>query len=373
MNPIVNHSFEIPDHYRKRLLEATQGSSYGRQFFRGLRAYSGDHGAWHRIKTCAAAVFGSLFFGATTYFSIDGSVRMIDVSLKKESIPSDVGHGGEWLQQPFQYGLAVHMYLISAFSNRGCLEEVKSIYREIISHITNEEETDIENFYHKLESDIFYLAKRTVSGATLIEVRTFLIDLFDEMNLNEIDCPSLQIDRELKDHYFRLTEALKANNAWSCSNVVKDTCDGLKLLGRSGIGQGIERGAGVVVFDLAMLVSIGFMVWGLTIAFSEVFLAKSAPENSGHLSEWPISIITNVFLISLIYSWTIKREQTLYKTKRIMVEHFHSGDIEEEGHGLQGESLNRLVGACNHLLDMLAEKCQFNTLPSQYRLDPDRL
>ncbi|WP_162268164.1 hypothetical protein [Waddlia chondrophila] len=144
-------------------------------------------------------------------------------------------------------------------------------------------------------------------------------------------------------------------------------------MGRSGIGQGIERGAGVVVFDLAMLVSIGFMVWGLTIAFSEVFLAKSAPENSGHLSEWPISIITNVFLISLIYSWTIKREQTLYKTKRIMVEHFHSGDIEEEGHGLQGESLNRLVGACNHLLDMLAEKCQFNTLPSQYRLDPDRL
>lgn len=370
MQPIVNPTYQVSDLHKRRLMEATQVSCYGRNFFRGLHAYSGDHGVWHRIKTYAAAVFGSLFFGATTYFSVDGAVRMVDVSLQDDPIPSDVGHGGEWLQQPFQYGLALHMYLISAFSNRGCLEEVKGIYSDIIADIANQEDVDIEELYHKLEADILFLAKRAVSGANLFEVRTFLIDLFRTIDLDLVDCETLRVDRELRDHYRALMGSLKESQAWTCSNIVKDTRDGLRLLGRRGVGQAIEKGAGVVVFDLAMLVSVGFMLWGLTIVFDEVFLSRSAPESSGHLSEWSINILTNLTLIYLVHSWTIKREVTLYKTRRVMIEHLRPEDEEAGGHGLNGQSLDRLLGACNELLDRLAEKCQFNTLPSQYRLEP---
>ncbi len=369
MNPAADiNSFEIPDHFKRRLIEATRGSGFGRQFFRGLNAYSGDHGVWHRVKTYAAGVFGSLFFGATSYFSIDGSVRMIDVSLEEDPVLSDIGHGGEWLQQPFQYGLAIHMYLISALSNRGCYEEVKEVYREIIASIAESDGCDIEAFYDKLEADVSYLAGRSLSRTNPLEIRAFLIDLFSEIDLTIHDCPPLRLDRQLETHYRDLAAELKAGDAWTVSQTAQDIRDGFRLLGNRGIVQALEKGVGVAVFDIAMLVSIGFMFWGLTIVFDEVLLSRDAPESSGHLSEWSINILTNVFLIYLVHSWTIKREVTLNKTRRIMCDHFKSDDLEAGGHGLTGPQAERLLDACNRYLDSLAAKCQFNTLPSQYRI-----
>ena len=361
--------FEIPDQFKQRLIEATQVSWYGRQFFTGLNAYSGDHGTLHRIKTYAAAVFGSFFFGATSYFSIDGSVRMVATSLQQDPISSDVGHGGEWGQQPFQYGLAIHMYLISAFTNRGCLEDVKTIYRDIIEHLINEEGKDITAFYHKLEDDILYLMNRSFSKANILEARVFLSELFQKVDLNDFPCRPLELDRAVITDYKKILKQLKESDSWTLSNIAGDIDDGFHLLKQIGIGQTIEKSAGVLLFDAAMLASVAFMLWGMTIVIDEVFVSRTSPESSGHVSEWSINILTNFFLMHLVYSWSIKREITLHKTRRVMMNHFQQGDLEMGVVGPTGESKNRLIESCNHYLDQLAQKCQFNTLPSQYRLN----
>lgn len=368
---IDDGKFEVPDQFKQRLLEATKVSWYGRQFFRGLHTYSGDHGTWHRIKVYAAAVFGSFFYGATTYFSFDGSVRMVDTSLQEDPIPSNVGHGGEWMQQPFQYGLAIHIYLLNAFANRGCLEEVKEIYREIVDHLVNNEGKDITGFYEKLEKDVLYLANRTFTKSNLLEVRLFLADLFRDVDTDDFPCRPLKLDKELTDTYRQILRDLKESASWSLVNISRDAKDSYRLLKDRGVGQAIGKAAGVAVFDAAMLVSVAFMIWGMSIVFDEVFISKTSPESSGHLSEWSINILTNLFLIYLVYSWTIKREVTLQNTRRVMMRHLQSDvdDLEGGGSALSQRQKQRLIEGCNHHLDQLAEKCQFNTLPSQYHLD----
>lgn len=367
---VTDDKFEVPEEFKQRLFEATQVSWYGRNFFRGLHAYSGDHGTWHRIKVYAAAVFGSLFYGSTSYFSIDGSVRMVDASLQEDPIPSDIGHGGEWIQQPFQYGLAIHMYLLNAFSNRGCLEEVKGIYRDVIAHMLKDEGKDITKFYQKLEKDVLFLVNRTFSKSNLLEVRLFLTDLFKDVDTADFPCRPLALDRGLVNSYRQILQGIKESRSWTLSNTARDVGSSFRLLKERGVGQTIGKTTGVVVFDAAMLVSVAFMMWGLTIVIDEVFISQSGPESSGHLSEWSINILTNLFLIYLVYSWTIKREVTLHNTRSVMMQHLRpeDDDLESGGPSLTKRQQRRLIEGCNHYLDQLAEKCQFNTLPSQYHL-----
>jgi hypothetical protein len=368
--PLNSRSFIIPDEYRIKLQDALQVSWYGRNMFRGLHGHSGDGGTGHKIKVYAAAVFGTLCYGTTSYFSITGAVNMAQASLAQDPVPADIGHTGEWLQQPFQYGFAIYTYLFAAFSSRGCLEEVKTVYAEIIAYlIEKDQKADISDFYQQMEDDILHLSDRCLSKTNLLKIRAFLVELFKDIDLSKFKCRPLKLDRKLVTHYEEILDRLKKSQSWSLANTKECLGEEMRVLARHGTGQAVLTGSGIVVFQIAMLATSAIMGWGLSAVVDEVFISKNAPESAGHLPDWTINILTNLFLTYVVYSWTIKKEAVLNRTQRVMQQYLQAGrDIEEGGLQLRSEELKRLCKTCNDLLDQLAAKCSFGPLPSQYRL-----
>lgn len=368
---IVHPIFVLSDERKEQLEEALKGSWYGRNVFRGLHAYSGDHGICHRVSVYAVAVFATLFYGAGAYLTCEGAWKMAQMMFP-DQIQADIGHVGEWPMQMFECGLAIYLCVLLPFSNRGSLEDVKGIYRDVIADLINSgEERDISDFYQELENNIVYLSKRAFSNTDLFEIRLFLLDLFQNADMNILSCPDLELDRQLVNVYQGIRDSIEKSRAWTPSNAVDLLSTGLQLLAERGVGQAVVRGIGMTAFDLGVLICSAFMLWGFTAVINEAYISGTGPESSGHLFGWTLGgLLTSLVLIYTAYSYTIKREAVLHRTKKIMEEHLRPQDVEAQLPYTQ-EQRDRLVNMCNDVLDQLAEKCDYNTLPSQYRFKPN--
>ncbi len=309
--------FVIPEEYTEQLQRALKPSLYGREIFTGIHAYSGDGGAVHRIAVYAAAVFGALYYGAGAFLTINGAREMSEKLFSNRSgSHSDIGHVGEWPLQIFDYGLAIYAYFLHAFSNRGCLEKVKGIYRNVIEYLVNQEqELDISDFYQQLEDDILYLANRSFSNTDLLEIRLFLVELFEGIDMNVFSCPSLELDRILCEDYREILNRIKESQSLSLSNICKFLSDGIGLLGRRGTGQAVIKSIAMSVFQIGVLACSVFLVWGFSVVINESYISKISPDASGHLFGWGIEGFTNLLLIYAAYSWVIKREAVLHRTQ----------------------------------------------------------
>jgi hypothetical protein len=268
------------------------------------------------------------------------------------------------------------MYLFSALSNQGYLKDVEELYSKLTDEVlAGEEGKDISELYRQFEADFQFLAKRSFSGMDLLQVRLHLIELFKNVDTAKFPCEPLAMDRLLTDDYKRMVQKLKEQEEWTLSNIKENWKEGLSLMRKRGTAQTVEKGICFAGFQAAMAVTSIFMVWGLTIVFDEVFLSKTGREASGHLAEWSINVLTNLALMYVIYSWLIKREATLRRTKDVMERQLRgspSQDLEEGAEPQKPNAVkNRLIEAFNKVLDGLAEKCHFNTLPSQYRFKPE--
>jgi hypothetical protein len=373
-NPMQH--FVTPDHFKKNLEESLKPTWYGRNIILGLASYANQGGMVHKIKVYAAALFGVLFGGFTTFYSFDGSIRMVQYSLDEKKLgnpmPSDVGHGGEWIQQPFQYGLASHMFLFSAFANKGHLDKMKQLYQELIKEVLKTEEgKDITQFYKECEDDFRFLANRCLTSANLIQIKLELIKIFENINTESFKCIPLDLDRSLEIDYVTIIKELNKTESWAPSNLGKNLKLGVSLMRKRGVAQAIENGVCFSLFQAAMLATSFFMIWGMTRVVDEVFISKTDQRASGHLPEWSIAVFTNFLLMFVIYSWLFRKEVRLHRTHNVMRKHLVRPGSEvdlEDGMKLRTTHMkNHLIKTFNDVLDSLAEKCHYNTLPSQYR------
>jgi len=346
--------------------KAVGGSFYGRNVWVGLNSAIDRAGVMGKLKVLSLAIFGTYFAAFTSYYSFDGSVRIIKWSIEErmlgEPLPSDIGHGGEWMQQPFQNLLVYQLCLLSPLANEGHLCNVKSVYKKLIKKAFEQEEADFSGLFFQFEEDFKYLAKRSFCSTDLFAIKRELVHLFDRIDLSLFDCPSLEIDRALLGDYADLEKKIAKLNNWNPVNLLKNWKIAAYQMGKRGVGQAVEKGVYFSLFQFAMLLSSAILLFGLTIVIDEVFLSKSGEEASGHLSEWTVNIVTNLLLIYFSYLFLIKREAMLTRTGQVFENHLLQQD--RENPFLQ----ERLVETMNSHLDHLAEKCHFTHLPSSYRI-----
>jgi len=362
---IGNSREDFMNRFDKKLCQSVGGSFYGKPVWKGIHSTIEQAGAIGKLKTLAGTIFGTYLITATSYLSFDGAVRITKWSLEEalhgDALPSDIGHGGEWLQQPFQNLLIVHLLFISTLANEGRLSKVKRLYADFVKDIVERgKPSDLSEIYSRFERDFKFLAKRSYRSMNLFEIKIELIRLFRHIDTKTYQCPSLDIDRGLVDEYRSIAGKIQRLDNWNPKNVIENWRIGLYQLGKKGMGQAFEKSLYFTIFQIVMIVSSGLIIVGLASVIDEVFVSKRSEESVGHLSEWFFQVFANLFLIRYSYLIMIKREAMLVRTRRVMKRHLRN---------FKGNP-QRLIKLMNQTLDCMAEKCHFTHLPSSYRFNP---
>ena len=360
-------STDLMGKYQKKLERSVTGSFYGKNIWMGLHSTLEKARILRKIRILATTIFGAYFAGITSYYSFDGATRIVKWSIEERldgnPLPSDIGHGGEWILQPIQNLLAIHLCYLSTLANEGHLSKVKRLYAKLTNKILEDgSPVDISHLYSRFEEDFKYLARRSFRSTNLFEIKQEMIAVFGKIDTSLYFCPPLDLDRSLQDDYLDLLEKIQKLDNWNLNNVKENWRLGISQLGRRGVVQAVEKGAYFSLFQVVLLISSAFLIFGLSIVIDEVFISKTGRESSGHLSEWSINIMTNFLLSYFCYLFLIKREAMLVRTRRVMKRYLEKSD--------EGEPTrkNHLVETMNEHLDHLAEKCHFTHLPSSYRI-----
>ncbi len=357
---------ELVPKYEKKLTEVTSGSFYGKNVWIGLHSSLERSSLMQKLKILSGTIFGSYLFTFTTYFSFDGAIRIVKWSIEQriegEPLPSDIGHGGEWIQQPLQNFLVIHLLYLSTMANQGQLARVTRIYDRLAKKIAAlKEGDDLSKLYRICEQDLRTLARRSFISLNMFQIKQELLKIFQSIDTAHSPCRTLDWDRALEGDYKALSQKLKALESITPFNTLKNWRIGYRHLCKRGLGQALEKSAFFTFFQGIMLFSSLLLLLGLGLVIDEVFLSQSGEESSGHLSEWILNIFTNFGLIYFSYYFLIKKEALLIRTRRVMA-HFLEEKEDRSSH---------LVKVMNKELDERADRCHFTHLPSSYRLESD--
>lgn len=369
----ANQSVNAPTQsFNQTLFKASLNRFWPVRLFKGIHAFGDQRGRVAEVALIIAGIIGTGVFGASVYFSSEGSALIFkdayDSIVSGLGVPSQIGHAGEWSSQVIIYTL-VFFQEIKKVVREGDYKMLKSSYRNFLKDISDKKdleniptEIDWKDFYQNLKINLNVIGPQCILPKNSLKNHLTAIRLMEEL--------PQAMDLEMAED--RLLKQALVNVKADCDthlkskNYFKRLWQGLKSINQCH-GRVVQVASALTGFVLPLFLSFqSFLSFvGSALVAKEVLEGVQSLSVIGHVGEWPANGLMFAYMANYFHDWSLLDQGDFVIVYKILQDHL--GRLQDPENGNQ-RLYQRFREVANHELQRRASQCMFAVLPSQYRL-----